>query len=83
MICTVEKCWPGELGTPCSGNLQLLSKFSSNPSVLLRQTSSLSRFDGNPEYSWKVWLSKLTASEFTTDEISSFTICESHQVRYD
>ena len=79
MICTVEKCWPGALGTPCSGNLEHLSLFSSNPTHYLQQTSSFSKLFNNPEYTRQVWLSKLTASEFTSAEISSFTICESHQ----
>ena len=79
MICTIEKCWPGALGAQCCGNLQLLSQFSSDPTRYLQQSSSFSKLYENPEFTWQVWLSKLTASEFTSDEISSFTVCESHQ----
>ena len=80
MCCTVAKCWPEALDPPCNGNLQPLSQFTSNPCAFLQKTASYSRFTINPKYMWQVWLTKVTASDFTVEEVASFTICESHKM---
>ena len=80
MKCTMAKCWPNTLSTPCFGPLRLLSEFSSSPDPFLQQTSSSSRFHDNPKHTWQVWMSKVTGSQFSEEEISNFYICKTHQV---
>ena len=80
MTCTLAKCWPGSLSDPCSGPLEPLTSISDSPAAFLQAAKCFSRFDDNPDYMWQVWLSCLTASSFSNQEISNFQICFQHKV---
>ena len=80
MTCTLAKCWPGSFHNNCSGPLEPLSNFSDSPAGFLQAAKCFSRFDDNPEYRWQIWLSYLTGSTFSDQEISCFLICKTHKV---
>ena len=84
MHCTVSKCWPDKVAQcQCSGKLKHLSDIADSPEQFLKSRAAWaqSRSD-NPEFMWQVLLSQLTFSTFSSEEISTFTICSGHEVNF-
>ena len=84
MTCTVKKCWPDKLSNShCSGILKKLSDINDSPEEFLKSRSAwgtAQRQTENPEFMWQVLLSQITVSNFSSEEISTFKICSSHEV---
>ena len=79
MTCTLSKCWPDSLVGACDGDLRSLDEYSFSPSSHLASISSFHKKGENPEHMWQVWLSSLTASTLSVEEIQNFTICDIHK----
>ena len=84
MTCTVKKCWPDKVTEcECNGDLKRLSDIADSPEVFLKSKFAWAQTRSeNPEFMWQVLLSQVTFSTFSTDEISSFTICSGHEVKF-
>ena len=82
MTCTLSKCWSNSLDGVCGGDLQTLEEYSSSPTSHLISISSFHKTGDNPQHMWQVWLSAITASTFSEDEIKNFTVCVIHKARF-
>ena len=81
MSCTVKKCWPELTSGACGGSFHQLSQLSDSARGFLMSINAWNNTTpDNPEYMWQVYLSHVTASTFSLEEISGFTICNSHKV---
>ena len=86
MTCTVKKCWPDKLSNShCGGILKMLGDIDDSPEEFLKSRSAWAtaqRQSENPEFMWQVLLSQITISNFSSEEISTFKICSTHEVFY-
>ena len=82
MTCSLSKCWSNSLEGVCGGDLQKLEEYSSSPTSHLISISSFHKTGDNPQHMWQVWLTAITASTFSEDEIKNFTVCKTHKAGF-
>ena len=82
MMCTLSKCWPNSLVGPCDGDLRSLDEYSFSPASHLSNISSFHKKGENPEHMWQVWLTSITASTLSVEEIQNFTVCDIHKASF-
>ena len=81
VLCTLSKCWPDLVPGVCNGGFYQLSQLEDSAERFLAPLSAWNKTSSaNPTAMWEVYLTHVSASTFLVEELSGFTICQSHKV---